>query len=297
MTREFAVQTSPSFARMLARSAFRRSIRTLNHRKQGSIHLFLLSPPLCGSTALAQLVRTSRNATVFPGSGEGQFLPEAQELMGVDQRWDPDLEIDWPRIREIFLSYWSPLRPIRFEKSPPNLVRALDLERTFEDAYFLVTVRNPYAQIEGLLRRGWPFGIFGPQTTQTAPVTPRLAAEFWARTASFQIKNLSQLERTCFFRYEDLTESTNATIERIVSFVPGLESVNINTELTAHNVTGMPIKGLTNLNQKKIDNLEAEQIAEINGVLERHSQLLKFFQYDLIETPGSRRQALTDRAQ
>jgi hypothetical protein len=197
-----------------------------NEIRTGARHLFLLSPPLSGSTAITQLIGTSPNVSVFPGSGEGsgegQFLPEAKTILFVDERWNPALPVDWVKVRKIFFQYWSPLKQIRFEKSPPNIVRAIDLERTFRNSCFLITLRNPYAQIEGLLRRQWPFGEYGPQSSPSLPLTPKAAAEFWVKTAKSQLHNIEHLGNTCFFTYEELTERPDDTVQRIMDFLPGL---------------------------------------------------------------------------
>lgn len=256
----------------------------LNILRSNSIHLFLLSPPLSGSTAIAKLMETSPNVAVFPGNGEGQFLPEAKKELLIDQRWNPDLQVDWARVKQIFLSYWSSSKLIRFDKTPPQLVRAVELEKVFSNSHFLVTIRNPYAQIEGLLRRKWPFSEYGPQTTAASSASAKTAAEFWVRVARLQKLNIEQLERTCFFSYEELTEAPNETIKKIIEFMPEIGSVNIQSELRAHNITGKPIKGFRNLNQEKIDNLSLKQIEEINDVLSQHIDLLHFFQYQLLET-------------
>jgi hypothetical protein len=145
--------------------------RHFNEMKRKATHLFLLSPPLSGSTAVTQLLATSPDVTVFPGNGEGQFLPEAKRILLVDGRWDPQLHVDWQEVKGIFLSYWSPWKTIRFEKSPPNIVRAAELKQAFENACFLVSIRNPYAQIEGLLRRKWPLNRYGPIDSFVAPYT------------------------------------------------------------------------------------------------------------------------------
>lgn len=261
----------------------KRCRRLINETNKEAIHLFLLSPPLCGSTVIAQLIRTSPNVTGFPGVGEGQFLPEAKGILYVDQRWNPHLQIDWKNLRKIFFSYWSPLKPIRFEKSPPHIVRALELERTFTNAFFLITLRNPYAQVEGLLRRKWPFNEFGPQSTPSPPPSAKSAAEFWVRSARFQKNNLDQLQKTCFFSYEELTEKTEETIQKIFRFLPDIGSVDIRAEFTAHNITKKPIKGLRNLNEQKINKLSLMQIREINEVLFQHRDILDFFQYQIFD--------------
>jgi hypothetical protein len=252
-----------------------------NEIRTGARHLFLLSPPLSGSTAITQLIRTSPNVSVFPGSGEGQFLPEAKGILFVDERWNPALSVDWVRVKKVFFRYWSPYKPIRFEKSPPNIVRAIDLEREFRNSLFLVTLRNPYAQIEGLLRRQWPFNEYGPQSSPSIPLTPKAAAEFWVRTAMYQQYNLENLGNTCFFSYEELTERPDDTVRRITEFLPGLGTLETESKFTAHNVTGKPIKGFKNLNRQKIEQLTRQQVEEINTVLGRHEDLLANFQYQL----------------
>lgn len=246
-------------------------------------HLFLLSPPLSGSTAITQLINTSPNVSVFPGKGEGQHLPEARNILFVDERWNPDLPIDWVKVRKIFFQYWSPLKPIRFEKSPPNIVRAIELERAFKNSLFLITLRNPYAQIEGLLRRQWPFNKYGPQSSPSVPLTPKVAAEFWIKLAKYQLYNLEHLGNTCFFTYEELAERPADTIRRITDFLPGLDALDIESKFTAHNITGQPINGFKNLNQQKIENLTKQQIEEINIVLGHHEDLLETLHYQLIK--------------
>jgi len=226
-------------------------------------YLFLLSPPLCGSTVVAELMRTSPHVSVFPGVGEGQFLPEAKEILFVEERWNPGLTVDWKRIKEIFLSHWSPSKPIRFEKSPPHIARATALERVFENAYFLITIRNPYAQIEGMLRRNWPLNQYGPSSTPSSvPTTPKSAAEFWVRTAQLQKHNMELLKKTCFYSYEELMAAPHETILKILGFLPDIGVVDQNIEFTAHNVTQKPIQGLRDLNQEKIDQLSSLQIDE-----------------------------------
>ena len=90
----------------------------------------------------------------------------------------------------------------------------------FKDSYFLITIRNPYAQIEGLLRRKWPFNEYGPQTTPSAPLTPTIAAEFWVRTARYQLHNLRHLKNTLFFTYEELADNPDQVVKEIISFLP-----------------------------------------------------------------------------
>jgi len=270
-------------SRNLSDSLKKESRYFLNLMRNNAKHLFLLSPPLSGSTAIAKLLQTSPHVAVFPKNGEGQFLPEAQSKLFVDQRWNPDFEVDWSGVKKIFFKYWSPLKPIRFEKTPPQVVRALELEQVFNKSYFLVTIRNPYAQIEGLLRRQWPFGEYGPQTSSAPPASPKMAAEFWVRVAKHQKYNLEKLQKTCFFSYEELTETPNQVVEKVLQFLPEISTLDTQAKLHAHNITGESITGLKNLNQEKIDRLTLEQIQDINEVLSQNIEILSFFKYSMID--------------
>jgi hypothetical protein len=254
----------------------------LNLLRKDALHLFLLSPPLSGSTAFSELMATAPTVTGFRGNIEGQFLPELEHILLHDQRWNPDFVIDWELAKRVFMMYWSPLKSIRFEKSPPHLVRALQLEKEFANTYFLITIRNPYAFIEGLLRRCWFFNEYGPQSMPSLELTPKIAADFWVRTAEFQLKNMQQLKNVCFFSYEELMDSTGDELNRIIRFLPDIGSLDAGITFSAHNVTGKPIQGLRNLNQEKIANLTAAQIDEINTVLTQHQNLMARFTYQLI---------------
>lgn len=253
-----------------------------NRLRRDAIHLFLLSPPLSGSTVIGQILATSPRITVFKGKGEGQFLPEARPLLLVDERWQPDYQPDWSQLKAIFYSYWLPSRRIRFEKSPPNVIRADQLEQTFQSSYFLITIRNPYALVEGLIRRQWPFGQFGPQSSAAPPATAQQAAEFWVHVASAQRYNLQTLRHTLLFTYEEIMDRPEQVTDRIVAWLPELEELRPDARVSSHNVTGQPVTQLQNLNALKIQNLSQSQTAEINRVLSRHQDLLDYFGYQLL---------------
>jgi hypothetical protein len=250
-------------------SAKKEVYRTANKRRKNATHLFLLSPSLSGSTVIQQLMDTSPNVTTF-NKIEGQWLPEAIGILGGPNRWDPNLEIDWEKVKDIFYGYWSPTNPIRFDKSPPHILRATQIQESFDNCCFIATIRNPYAQIEGQLRRKWMS-------------SPSEAAEFWIMTAKVQIHNLANLDNILFFSYEKLTDETENVVKELINFLPEIRSLNPASKFSARNITGKPIKGLRNLNSTKIKDLDDKTIAEINEVLSLHEDILNFFGYPLIQ--------------
>ena len=244
----------------------------LNNLRSNAIHLFLLSPPLCGSTVVQQLIGTSPNVSVL--NIEGQWLPEAKSILGAPiKSWDPDHSVDWKRMKKVFGYYWSPFKPIRFEKSPPHILRAKEIEAEFKNCYMLILMRNPYARIEGAIRRGWHPSV-------------QSAAKAWVKEAKAQIQNIESLQNHLFFRYEDIVEDPDKIVSKILKFLPELGTLNPNTTFTAHNIANQPINGFIDLNNQKIRNLTQSQLDEINTVLRPNNNLLEYFTYKLIRLPS-----------
>ena len=51
------------------------------------------------------------------------------------------------------MKYWDQTKPILLEKSTTNIIRVQSIKKTFQNSYFICIVRNPYAQVEGIMRR------------------------------------------------------------------------------------------------------------------------------------------------
>jgi hypothetical protein len=228
--------------------------------------LFLLCPPLSGSTLIKELIEASPAVSAFPT--EGQFLPGLESVLGRPDRWDSSIGVDWGRVRQVFFDNWDLTRPILFEKSPPHLVRAEQVAGHFQPSSFLISIRDPYAQIEGLLRRGWH-------------TSPRAAALFWLECAQQQRRNIATLPRNYFFSYEELCERPAVVLRHIEAFMPGIGPLDPNRTHQAHNVTGRPIHGLRNLNELKISKLPNTDIAQITNVLAEDMTTLRHFGYRL----------------
>ena len=93
-----------------------------------SIYLFVLSPPRSGSTVLWKLLATSPNVSALPK--EGQFLDSVRPLMR-GQHWNPEQQFPWQTIKTEWEKIWDFHKPIKLDKSPPNLLRAKEIE-TFD---------------------------------------------------------------------------------------------------------------------------------------------------------------------
>lgn len=102
-------------------------------------YVFILCPPYCGSTLLWKLVLTSTVVSALPS--EGQFLPEVKEIMRQDP-WNVNVKLPWVKIKEVWDGYWDHNKLLLLEKSPPNLIRAKEIEQHFNPVYFLLKVNE-----------------------------------------------------------------------------------------------------------------------------------------------------------
>ena len=130
------------------------SIKNLFFSKKKNQHLFILSPPFCGSTLLTEILSTSRNLSFNNNIGlkEGQHLPETHNILFTQDRWNPNKKIDWLVIKSIWNKYWDRSKDILLEKSPPNICRAENINDVFNNSKYICLIRNPYAQIQSNIR-------------------------------------------------------------------------------------------------------------------------------------------------
>lgn len=183
--------------------------------------------------------------------------------------WDPEYKIPWTIIKSAWEEVWNLKKPILLEKSPPNLMRAFEIQEAFSPSNFIVTIRDPYAFCEGYTRR---------QKTSYGE-----SASSWATWAGFQRRNIEELERSLFFTYESFTEHPEHISNKILQFIPQLERLEPNNDFQAQSIIAYEARKITNLNQIKISQLSVRDIKEINKILERHCDLLDFFGYTLID--------------
>lgn len=235
-----------------------------------SSYLFILCPPYSGSTLLWKLLSTSVNVSALPM--EGQFLPELKELMR-DKPWDAARALPWPDIKAVWESYWDKDKPVWLEKSPPNLIRTRDIRAHFQPVKFIVMVRNPYAQAEGLMRRNH--------------FTARRAANFSMMCLRRQLENARQLEDTLVMTYEALVQDPAAVCAQLAAFMPVLGDMDHAGHFEVHSIDGTVNRPITDLNSKKIATLSAASLAAMNDIFAQHRETLDAWGYSLIPAPES----------
>jgi hypothetical protein len=198
---------------------------------------------------------------------EGQYLESVKDIMRV-RPWDPEYRIPWETIKSKWEAEWDLSKPILVEKSPPNLIRAFEIEKAFSPSYFIIIIRDPYAFCQGYIQR--------------QKVSIEEPAKLWVNWAQYQVRNIEGLERTLFFTYESFTEDPIGTSNKILRFFPQLEYLNPDASFLARSILGYESRKISNLNHLKIGQLSVRDIMKINSVLENHPDLLQFFGYQML---------------
>lgn len=233
--------------------------------------LFILTPPYCGSTLLNQIISTSNNVSCnnHLGVREGQLLPELKDIMFYNKGWYNDVTYDWVEIKKVWMKYWDQRKVILMEQSDANIMRVTEIKKVFNNIVFLVMVRNPYAHIEGLIRRNG--------------ITTESATKLALRCLKYQKNNIENEEHVLLLTYEDLCDKKYDSVKKIQEFIPELGKIDVDRKFSAHNFMNKGKMEIQNLNNQKISNLSREQIGIINSYLTKEKELLKYFGYSIIE--------------
>ena len=228
-------------------------------------YIFLLCPPYSGSTVLWKLLSTSNAVSSLPS--EGQFIPEVKEVMRQDP-WNSDVKLPWKKIKEVWDRYWDQDKPLLLEKSPPHIIRTSEIVEHFSPIYFLLMIRNPYAHCEGLIRRNR---------------NAKKAAEFTVRCMRQQAENADTLNNTLCFTYEELVKNPEFISRKIRSFLPEIGELKHTQKFKVHSIDGVLERELTNLNNKKINNLSVNDLKQINKVLKENADIMDYWGYEYYE--------------
>ena len=148
------------------------------------------------------------------------------------------------------------------------ICRANNIDRVFSKSKYICLVRDPYAQIQSNIRR---------YNTDVVEAT-----EKYISYLKFQKKNIETLENTLLVSYEELADNPLKTKEKISTFLPLLEDINIDLKFNAHNMHQKKQMGITNLNQESIKALTKDQINSINTILDKEQDLVKYFNYNIL---------------
>lgn len=240
--------------------------------------VFLVGCYNSGTTLAAELLGQHPAIAALPTEGHfitDQFVTDFE--IGLPRMWvdredlfrfdEHDERPDPTRVKKEWAMRLDTRKPVLLEKSPPNSGRTRWLQRHFENAHFIGIVRNGYAVAEGIARKaepqhlkdGWPI---------------EKAAHQWMRSNEILLQDAKHLQRFQWITYEDLTEDTAATLERITRFI-GLQNFDSFDSARSWKIHERD-EEIRNMNQDSIGRLSPRQVARIQDVA---GSMLAHFNY------------------
>jgi Sulfotransferase family len=254
--------------------------------------LFIICMNNSGSTLLERVLSRCQNAVALtaPGGPNHQVngqrfvkdcMPSPKRL-NCRRIWSEQAHIlqdemryNWSLIKARWREEWA--RNPKFntasprvflEKSPPNIYRASMLQKHFENSFFILMQRNPYAVAEGIRRR--------------AELPIERCIQHWIRCAQQQMRNERALHRAIKLSYEELSESPDNSRRRILQLLPELHDLDIQQEVAVHSLDGRVRRTITNYNQKQIALLSDQDLREINSHLHQVPEVMAHFGYQYL---------------
>lgn len=237
-------------------------------------HVFVLSPNNSGSTLLHNLLATSSNVAHLnfeEGQDVGWVGPHPVDFGTTRIFTESELELsesfryNWSKIKKSWNDTWfrnNPDATIRLEKTPANICRVHFLEQFFENAYFVIMPRNPYAQIASTMRYiELPLIRIAKHALRCLQICKRLDLN---------------LSNSLSFTYEMLVNFPKDIADNLVEFIPELGQLKFNKKFIIH--SGPPTS-IQNFNEKHINNLNSTQINTINSILNEDRSVMEYWGY------------------
>lgn len=214
-------------------------------------YLFLAIPNFCGSTLVHNLLVTC--PTVVPlvdhyklkedGSDnwrkdfvEGNCCalvgyknlngPHSMEA-NMEHAYAKESNYDWSFIKKRWNANWkksNPLATIRLQKTPADIFRIKMMLPHFPNTKWIVSVRNPYAYVESIMRKA---------TFQMTPLTQLDQICYHVlRTMELQLENIELLKDDAYvMTYEDFCARPEHHREQLGYWLAGLEQIDFTKEL------------------------------------------------------------------
>lgn len=156
------------------------------------------------------------------------------------------------------------------EKSPPFLLVTDQLSKQFSGAKFILLLRNPYAVVEGILRR----------TIKTDLDALETAASHVVSCFCYQRYNLEQHQRSvAFLTYERICSEPEESAQQVQNLVPELADLDFRQRIP---VKGMYDEMLRNMNEDHIARLSSSDIRAITSIFRPHRATFEEFGYELM---------------
>jgi hypothetical protein len=247
-------------------------------------YLFLAVPNFCGSTLLHSLFETCPSVTPLTApertskffKGKKDFVegnvcawpgyynlngPHSMEANMEHVYSDPN-NYDWPLIKMYWEENWANTNPyaeIKMQKTPADIFRIPQILPHFNDLKWIISVRNPYAYVESIMRKA---------TFMMDPIRQLDQVCFHAlRTLEIQLTNKELLKDDAYtMTYEDFVKRPEYHREQFGKLLPGLEKMNLDSELW---IKGEKVTSIVDDSEEKVQKL-IDNVPNILDMINEH---------------------------
>lgn len=183
---------------------------------------------------------------------------------------------DWERTKKAWYFQAEGANDARIfhTRSPPFLLIADQLRVHFCGARFLLMVRDPYAALEGIVRRRKKAAAELPIADLTTVAARHLVTCFQRQ----RVNCTRFTDCSVFFTYEELCDDPRKVAKKIAALVPQLDDLDLTQRLKVKGIYDEPLR---NMNEEQIVRLSSNDIAAANAVFENHEELFAEFGYAL----------------
>jgi hypothetical protein len=246
--------------------------------------IFITAPNNSGSTYLQNLLGDHHQIIPFMGpESDLGYIPEGQHVAASHMPNDSSkpllftndkakyanaVNYNFEGIRKKWMASWAKRAKFSnvkldntyylLEKTPANVLRADILEAEFDNAYFILMVRNPYAVVEGMNRR------------RELPIEK--CAHHIVHCLIKQRENTKKLKNFCYLKYEQLPES----LDTIGKF---LELDIRDIPVRSKTIDGKSKHKFQNKNTAQLKTWDVEKFKRAQKVFAQYPEVLRYFGY------------------
>ena len=235
-------------------------------------YLFLGIPNFCGSTLTHNLLNTCPDVVILtdprpvkendndkwredfvegnccaPGGYINLNGPHSMEA-NMEHVYNRPINYDWKFIKKAWDKNWKKNNKnasIRLQKTPADIFRIKMMTPYFPNTKWIISVRNPYAYVESIMRKA---------TFQMEPIRQLDQVCFHVlRVMEIQLENIEFLKESAYvMTYEDFCFKPYYHREKLGEWLPGLEKMEFNTTF---NVKGTTYTDFNDDTEKRIQNM------------------------------------------
>lgn len=216
---------------------------------------------------------------VAPNGGYSNLHGPHSMECNMEHVYNDPKNYNWCNIKSIWNEIWAknnPYAEIKMQKTPTDVIRLKMMHQHFEDCKWIISVRNPYAFVESIMRKA---------TFMMDPIRQLDQVCYHVtRMMELQLENIEFLNGEAYvMTYEDFVARPAYHADKLVEWMPRLLSLNVKSQLM---VKGKVITSIHDDSSEKIQNLIdciPGIIERINGYFEPKRHVIEAWGYSMMK--------------